>query len=119
MGISQSGRYLNTYGTGRSVSDFALVHSNEGSFTRSQTRMNGKMVVNLRLHNGGHGQKGMDLLDKYGIEYHIVKTYTNGVRIGNIPNHVNKNKRLVHSKPGFQRPGLKETFDTQANMLQV
>ena len=82
MGTSQSGRYLNTYGTGRSISDFALVHSNEGSFTRSQTRMNGKMVVNLRLHNGGHGQKGMDLLDKYGIEYHVIKTYTNGVRIG-------------------------------------
>ena len=105
MGTSQSGRYLNTYGTGRSVSDFALVHSNEGSFTRSQTRMNGKMVINLRLHNGGHGQKGMDLLDKYGIEYHIVKTYSNGVRIGNIPNHVNKNKRV-----GTQQAWFSETW---------
>lgn len=28
-------------------------------------------------------------------------------------------KELVRSKPGFQRLGLKETFDTQANMLQV
>lgn len=28
-------------------------------------------------------------------------------------------KELVRSKPGFRRPGLKETFDTQANMLQV
>ena len=28
-------------------------------------------------------------------------------------------KELVRSKPGFQRPGLKETFDTQANILQV
>lgn len=28
-------------------------------------------------------------------------------------------KELVRSKPGFLRPGLKETFDTQANMLQV
>lgn len=31
-------------GTGRSVSDFARVHSIEGSFTRSQTRVNGKPV---------------------------------------------------------------------------
>ena len=67
--------------------------------------MNGKMVVNLRLHNGGHGQKGMDLLDKYGIEYHVIKTYTNGVRIGNIPNHVNKNKRI-----GTQQAWFPETW---------
>lgn len=68
MGTSKSGRYLNTKGSGRSVSDFALVHSSEGAFTRSQIRVNGKMVIKLRLNNGGHGQKGMELLDKYGIK---------------------------------------------------
>lgn len=93
MGTSKSGRYLNTKGSGRSVSDFALVHSNEGAFTRSQTRVNGKMVIKLRLNNGGHGQKGMDLLDKYGIKYNVVKTYPNGVRVGNVPNHMQRNKR--------------------------
>lgn len=93
MGTSKSGRYLNTKGSGRSVSDFALVHSNEGAFTRSQTRVNGKMIIKLRLNNGGHGQKGMDLLDRYSIKYNIVKTYPNGVRIGNVPNHMQKNKR--------------------------
>ncbi|WP_034575275.1 EndoU domain-containing protein, partial [Mageeibacillus indolicus] len=25
--------------------------------------------------------------DKYGIEYHIVKTYPNGVRVGYVPDH--------------------------------
>lgn len=74
MGASKSGRYLNTKGSGWSVSDFALVHSSEGAFTRSQTRVNGKMVIKLRLNNGGHSQKGMELLDKYGIEYNVVKT---------------------------------------------
>lgn len=93
MGTSMSGRYLNTKGSGRSVSDFALVHSSEGAFTRSQTRVNGKVVIILRLNNGGHGQKGMNLLDKYGIEYHVIKTYPNGVRVGNIPNHMQKNKK--------------------------
>lgn len=93
MGTTETGRYLNTKGSGRRVSDFALVHSNEGAFTRSQTRVNGKMEIQLRLNNGGHGQKGMDLLDKYGIEYHIVKTYPNGVRIGNVPNHKKPAKR--------------------------
>lgn len=93
MGTSKSGRYLNTKGSGRRVSDFALVHSNEGSFTRSQTRVNGKIVIKLRLNSGGHGQKGMELLDKYGIKYNIVKTYPNGVRVGNIPSHMRSYKR--------------------------
>ena len=75
MGTSKSGRYLNTKGSGRSVSDFALVHSNEGDFVRKQVRVNGKMTIQLRLGNGGHGQKGMDLLDKYGIQYKIEKTW--------------------------------------------
>jgi hypothetical protein len=103
MGTSKNGRYLNTYGTGRSVSDFALVHSSEGSFTRSQTRANGKMVIKLRLDNGGHSQKGMDLLDKYGIKYNIEKTYSNGVRVGNVPDHKNPKKRKSLSQTWFPR----------------
>ena len=103
MGTSKSGRYLNTKGSGGSVSDFALVHSTEGIFTRSQTRENGKMVIKLRLNNGGHSQKGMDLLDKYGIEYNIVKTYPNGVRVGNIPNHTKKIKRSGTGQSWFPK----------------
>lgn len=72
MGTSKSGCYLNTKGSGQNVSDFALVHSSEGAFTRSQTRVNGKMVIKLRLNNGGHSQKGVDLLNKYGIRYNII-----------------------------------------------
>ena len=93
MGTSKNGRYLNTKGSGRSVSDFALVHSSEGAFTRSQTRVNGEMIIKLRLNNGGHSQKGMALLGKYGIKYNIVKTYPNGVRVGNVPNHKERSKK--------------------------
>lgn len=50
-------------------------------------------MIRLRLNNGGHSQKGMDLLDKYGIKYNIVKTYSNGVRVGNVPNHMQRNKK--------------------------
>jgi hypothetical protein len=67
--------------------------SSEGAFTRSQTRIDGKPAIKLRLNNGGHSQDGMDLLDKYGIKYNIVKTYSNGVRVGNIPNHMQKSKK--------------------------
>ena len=88
MGTSKCGRYLNTKGSGRSVSHFALIHSSEGAFVRSQIRINGKVVIKLRLSNGGHSQRGMELLDKYGIKYNIVKTYPNGVRVGNVENHM-------------------------------
>lgn len=61
------------------------------------------MVIKLRLNNGGHSQKGMELLDKYGIEYNVVKTYSNGVRVGNIPNHMQKAKRKEMGQSWFPK----------------
>lgn len=88
MGTSKNGRYLNTKGSGRSVSDFALVHSDEGKYTKPSRK-----GERLRLVSGGHGQTGMDQLDKYGIKYNIFKTYPNGVRVGNVPDHKTKAKK--------------------------
>ena len=98
MGTGKSGRYLNTKGSGRSVSDFALVHSSEGTFayTSGEHRIS-------KLLSGGHGQAGMDLLDKVGIKYNIVKTYPNGVRVGNIPGHKDKRKRSGTGQAWFPR----------------
>ena len=76
MGTSRSGRYINTKGSGTSVSDFALIHSSEGKYTKP-ARKNDK----LRLVSGGHGQAGLDQLGKYGIKYKFVLTYTNGVLV--------------------------------------
>ena len=61
------------------------------------------MVIKLRLNNGGHSHKGMELLDKYGIKYNIVKTYPNGVRVGNIPNHMQRSKRSGTSQAWFPK----------------
>ena len=36
MGTGKSGRYLNTKGSARTVSDFAAVHSNEGTIVKSR-----------------------------------------------------------------------------------
>ena len=57
----------------------------------------------MRLVSGGHGQKGMDLLDKYGIKYNIVKTYSNGVRVGNIPDHKNRSKQFGTGQAWFPK----------------
>lgn len=98
MGTGKSGRYLNTRGTGRSVSDFALVHSNEGTFTYSPKT--GKIS---KLKSGGHGQAGMDILKKQGIPYNVVKTYKNGVRVGNIPGHKDPRKRSGTGQSWFPK----------------
>lgn len=81
MGTTKSGRVLNTRGAAGSASQFAVVHSNEGAYTKPQKDNH------IRLKSGGHGQTGLKELDKYGIEYHIVKTYPNGVRVGYVPRH--------------------------------
>lgn len=96
MGTSKSGRYINTKGSGKSPSDFAVVHSNEGTYKHS-TGKNSR----LRLVSGGHGETGLKQLDKYGIKYNIVKTYPNGVRVGNIPDHKDKRKRTGINQAWF------------------
>ncbi len=103
MGTTKSGRYLSTKGSRRSVSDFALVHSNEGDFGWKDVHRNGNPAKQIRLANGGHGQKGMDLLDKYGIEYHVVKTFSNGVRVGYVPDHKQKRKRSGTGQAWFPK----------------
>ena len=99
MGTTKSGRYLSTKGSSRRVSEYALVHSIEGGFRWRNREEKGKKKI--RLAGGGHGQKGMDLLDKYGIEYNIVKTYSNGVRVGCVPDHGHKAKRTGIAQSWF------------------
>lgn len=103
MGTGKPGRYLNTKGSGRTVSDFAVVHSQEGRFVKTLVKINGKKKVKLNLAAGGHGQAGMGLLDKYNIQYTIVKTYPNGVRVGNVPNHKKPNKKSGTGQSWFPR----------------
>lgn len=103
MGTTKSGRYLNTKGTGRSISDYALVHSNEGTFIWKDIRRNGKPAKQIRIASGGHGQRGMDLLDKYHIKYNITKTWANGVRVGNVPDHKDKRKARANNQAWFPK----------------
>lgn len=96
MGTTKSGRYINTKGSGRSASDYAVIHSNEGTYVRTSGKNS-----RLRLASGGHGQTGMNELEKYGIKYNINHTYKNGVRIGNIPDHKNRMKRKGNNQAWF------------------
>lgn len=96
MGTGKSGRYLGTAGSRTRASEYAVVHSNEGTFIRS-----GKRHDRLRLKGGCHGQDGIDLLDKYHIAYTITKTYPNGVRVGNVPWHADRRKQTGSGQSWF------------------
>ena len=69
---------------------------NEGTFTYTSK---GHHVSKLK--SGGHGQAGMDILKKEGIKFNIVKTYSNGVRVGNIPGHKDPKKRTGTGQAWF------------------
>ena len=97
MGTTKSGRVLNTRGAAGSASQFSVVHSNEGAYTKPQK--NGQ----IRLKSGGHGQAGMNELDKYGIRYKVEKTYPNGVRVGRVLDHTNKAKQQSMGQSWFPR----------------
>ena len=71
------------------------------SENRLQHSVSGEFNSKNRLINGGHGQANLDFLKKNNIKYNIVKEYSNGVRVGNIPNHKNKNKRVGTGQAWF------------------
>ena len=96
MGTTKSGRYINTKGSGRAASDYAVIHSNEGTYIKTNDKN-----PHLRLKSGGHGETGIKELDKYGIKYNIIYTYPNGVRIGNVPDHYSKKKRTDTNQAWF------------------
>lgn len=87
MGTGDSGLYYTSHGS-RRVHHGALIHSFDGRFSRNPRT--GRIQ---KLISGGHGQSALDIMDRNGIEYNIVKTYPNGVRVGNIPTIKNKAKR--------------------------
>lgn len=96
MGTGKSGRYLHTKGSASVVSQFALVHANEGSFVKDP-----RTHKVTRLANGGHGQDGMNLLNRYGLRYEVNHTYENGVRYGNVLDHRDRNKRERNGQTWF------------------
>ena len=85
----------------KSIDNTAITHSSVGDFT-----YNPKTGAVSKMKGGGHGQANIEFLEANGLEYNIVKVYDNGVRIGNIPDHKVKAKRLVRINHGFQKAGV-------------
>ncbi|OCZ53803.1 minor capsid protein [Dehalobacter sp. TeCB1] len=73
------------------ITDGTVKHASQGVFTE----------VRHRLKEGGHGQSSLAYMDKHKIEYNVVKTYSNGVRTGNVPFHKIKQKRTGDNQSWF------------------
>lgn len=86
------------YSNGLGINEYLFIPQStieHASFGEYSNPKNPKKVKpkEIRLTKGGHGQKAIDELERLNIDYNIVKEYTNGVRIGNVPNHRDKLKR--------------------------
>lgn len=97
MGTGESGNYY-TSGGSDVVHHPALIHSIDGDYTH-----NPKTGRPERLKSGGHGQSSMEVMRENGIKFNVVKTFGNGVRVGNVPNHKYKRKRDGTAQAWFPR----------------
>lgn len=90
------------------VSKARMEHSSLGDWTKTQ-----------RLDGGGHGQKGMEKLLSTGVKPVIYKEYSNGVRIGSVPNHKNPNKKTGSKKANSDigQSWFPESWDDDRIML--
>lgn len=87
------------FGSKEKISKKAIRHSSLGEFKRSG-----------RIKSGGHGEENLKYLKDNKIKYNIVKTYSNGVRTGNIPTHDNKMKRVGEAQSWFPKNWTRTTI---------
>lgn len=97
MGTGESGRYYTSHGS-RIVHHQALIHSFDGEYTH-----NPKTGAIQKIKSGGHGQSAIDIMKKNHIPFSITKTYSNGVRVGNLPDSKDKNKRTGSNMAWFPK----------------
>lgn len=55
------------------------------------------------MKGGGHGQANIDFLEQSDMNYNIEQEYDNGVRIGNVPDHKVKAKRIGKNQSWFPK----------------
>lgn len=78
------------------IDDDVLEHSSGGTFIDAS-----KQYPTGRMSGGGHAQKAMENCDAKGIAYSVEKTFSNGVRIGNVPTSKLKIKQSGNGQAWF------------------
>lgn len=72
-------------------SQSAVKHSNIGDFPSPGNPK--KNPFPSSMSGGGHGQANIEYLEEIGMKYNIERTFENGVRVGNVPQHKHKIKK--------------------------
>lgn len=91
-----------------SISNSAIIHSSKGNYTRTN-----------RLRSGGHGQEAINYMDKNNIEFNIVKTYPNGVRVGNVPAHKDKIKQTKTNQSWFPKNWTRKDIKKAGQIVAI
>lgn len=78
------------------IGDGTLNHSVKGTYKAAT-----KQYPNGRMVSGGHTQVAMEECTSQGIEYIVTGTYSNGVRIGNVPSSQMKLKKTGNGQAWF------------------
>lgn len=114
MGSGQSGLYYTSRGSHK-IHHQAIIHSLEGNYT-----VEPKTSKISKLKNGGHGQQAIDFMTKNGLKFEINKTYSNGVRIGNVFDHKIPNKRKDNNQAWFPKSwGEKDIVKAAEHISQL
>ncbi len=86
------------------ICNSAIIHSSLGEFT------NGGKNGPPKFAKGGHGEENIKELKRRGIDYNIVFTYPNGVRLGNVPSHKKTKKRTGGYQVWFPKSWTRNTI---------
>ncbi|MDH4424677.1 EndoU domain-containing protein [Bacillus cereus] len=78
------------------IPESSIKHSDIGDFTT-----NPKTGDISKMKGGGHGQSNIEFLEENNMDYEITKVYENGVRVGNVPEHKVKRKRIGSNQSWF------------------
>lgn len=90
------------------ISNKTLIHASKGEFSQ------GDKNHLPRFLSGGHGQENIQELKKRKISYNIVERYPNGVRLGNVPTHKQKQKRTQTGQTWFPESWTRNTIKKAA-----
>ena len=69
------------------------------------------------MTGGGHGQSNIDYLKANNIDYNIVRTFENEVRVGNVPSHKSKFKRTGTGQSWFPEDWTDADIDAAGQYL--
>lgn len=96
-------------------SENTIDHSDMGDFKEPNNPYNS--LESGKMEGGGHGQINRDYLDALGREYNDVYTFSNGVKTGNIPSHIELAKSSGTGQSWFPSEWTKQDIDNATQSI--